>query len=298
MLIENNIDGIVFGIQHFSIDDGPGIRTSIFLKGCNMNCLWCHNPESISPAIQTLYNSDKCSLCGECAKISPDNHIIKNGKHTYNRNNDRNQIKCANACPYNALAISGNKTDSDEIINAILSDKRYYDISGGGATFSGGEPLFQFDFLKRLLIKCKQNNIHTAIETNGSMPFALYNEILSFVDLFLFDYKITDDTMHKRFTGISNKLIISNLEKLKLLGAKIILRCPIIPSINDNSEHFKAIAKLSQNTLGFEIMPYHNLGRAKAKQLNINYNEYHTPSPEDTKNYINIIKDFGGIQYE
>ena len=267
--------GTVFNIQKFSINDGPGIRTTVFLKGCPLNCVWCHNPESKSALPQIFFDAKKCIGCKACAvNCKMGNHIFENNEHTYNRANCTACGECTLECYTNALEKAGKKMTTDEVIKEVLKDKVFYDTSGGGITLSGGEPMMQLDFALGLLKTAKQNNLNTAIETCGFTKEENLIKIAEYTDIFLFDYKLTNCKLHKKYTGVSNELIISNLKKLDEIGAKIILRCPIIPKINDTDEHFDGIAKIAnslKNIIEINIEPYHPLGSSKSKLLDIEY---------------------------
>ena len=265
--------GIIVDIQRFSIHDGPGIRTTIFLKGCPLYCIWCHNPEAISRKPQLSFNSEKCKNCFECIRVCPSSaHYQINGVHNVYYHKCNLAKYCVDSCPNNALKIIGRYIKTSEIINIILRDVDYYKNSGGGITISGGEPMLQYEFTKSILIEAKKNSIHTALDTSGYASTNKYIKIKEYVDLFLFDYKETDAIKHKQYTGVDNNLILKNLDTLYKLGAKIILRCPIIPSINDTYSHFEGICKLHKkypNIISIHIMPYHNMGFDKAKQAGI-----------------------------
>ncbi len=267
--------GIVFNIQKFSVNDGPGIRTTVFMKGCPLSCIWCHNPESKKLNAELMYSEDKCVMCRKCAHVCPkDVHVFANGKHILARENCIGCGKCEEECLYEAIEIAGKEKSVDEVIDEVLKDKIFYETSNGGITLSGGEPLLQYDFSLELLKRAKTEGIHTAIETCGYASEEKLIEIASFVDLFLFDYKITDAQQHKKYTGVSNEKIISNLKLLNSLGKQIILRCPIIPGINDTDEHFSAIANLANelnSVLEVNIEPYHPLGKSKAEKLGKEY---------------------------
>jgi len=263
--------GIIFGLQHFSVDDGPGIRTAVFLKGCNLHCPWCHNPESIEGMPELLYRSGRCVSCGYCGNICPNGvHRVKFGKHVVSANGCDVCGECTDVCRNRALEIVGRRISSREIVEQAKRDLRYYNISGGGLTITGGEPMYQCEFALDIAELAQQEGIDVVLETNGIAPFEDYQKLLPSVNLFLIDYKLTDPRQHRRLTGVSNTLVLENIRKLYAVGAKIVLRCPIIPSVNDNDEHFAAIAALTQEhsgILGFELMPYHKLGVTKAGAL-------------------------------
>jgi pyruvate formate lyase activating enzyme len=264
--------GIIFNIQSFCIHDGPGIRSTVFLKGCQYDCLWCHNPEGISGKRQLSFVQSKCILCGECVKICSEAHILENGKHIIHRDALPDELldKSASVCLAKALTIVGSEVTAGEVLSQVKRDRRYYDESGGGVTISGGEPTRQKVFLAALLKLLTNEGIHTALETNGHCEYAYYESILPYVRLFLIDYKETDPSKHRDFTQADNKPVIENIKKLHDADARIVLRCPIIPGLNDRDDHFEGIAKMTKEypaLLGVEILPYHKLAEAKADRL-------------------------------
>ena len=275
VISENIITGKVFNIQHFSIHDGPGIRTTVFMKGCPLSCVWCHNPESIKKHTELSYNSEKCSGCGACLKICENKgHVFntdENGdllSHALNRENCMICGKCAGVCYYNSLELIGKDYTADEVIKDVMRDGVFYETSGGGITLSGGEPMYQFDFTLELLKKSKINGLHTCIETSGFASPEQFERIIPYIDLFLYDYKYDYrlPEKHKEYCGVSNEVIMKNLKLLNDSKSKIILRCPIIPGINDNSEHFKSIAETAEKYDGItevDLEPYHPLGISK-----------------------------------
>ena len=259
-------EGMVFDIQRTSLNDGPGLRTTVFLKGCPLSCVWCHNPESQNPKPEIMFDYEKCVGCGKCVSVCT-HHIMENEVHLFNREGCTVCGKCVDVCCKNALEIKGRYYTVDEIVREVIRDKAYYDKSGGGVTFSGGEPLSQPLFLKELLKECHSNNIHTAVETSGYTSKTRLDELLQYVDLFLWDYKVTDDA--KKYIGVDNDIILNNLDYVLGKGARVRLRCPIIPGINDNKNHLKAISGLSHKYRfdGIDILPYHNMGVYKSKKL-------------------------------
>jgi glycyl-radical enzyme activating protein len=265
------IIGTVFEIQRFSIHDGPGIRTTVFLKGCPLRCLWCHNPESQERGTEIFFSAEKCIGCRYCQETCPrGNHQFQDGMHIYHRDNCTGCGQCTEQCYSEALEVVGRPASVDEVIDKVIKDLPFYSNSGGGMTLSGGEPMQQFEFTRALLREARQRGIHTCIETSGCAPFSHYREIVPLVDLFLFDIKETDPARHVQYTGVSNQLILQNLSGLDQAGANIILRCPIIPGLNDRLEHFQAVAALAgtmQHVLEIHVLPYHPLGESKNSRL-------------------------------
>ena len=266
--------GLVMNISRFCTDDGPGIRTTVFLKGCPLKCIWCHNPESQGAALEIMYNSSKCILCGQCAKVCEKGCHVLNGKHLFERNNCIQCQKCVSACPSEALSIVGKVLSVDEVYLELAKDKQFYDASGGGITVSGGEPLFQSGFTAALLEKCKKNGIHTAIETSGFASEDSFKKVIKYCDLVLFDIKETDPDRHLSLTGMPLSPIMKNLFYLNEIGVPFILRVPIIPTVNDRKEHLLKVRDLSKslaNCLEAQIMPYHSFGEYKYSCLGKEY---------------------------
>lgn len=285
----NHHTGLISDIQRFSLHDGPGIRTTVFLKGCPLNCKWCHNPETQISKPQLSFSADKCLNCFKCVEVCPTGaHYIKDEQHKVNFSTCELSGECVSVCPNDALKIIGKENSVNETLETVLRDKEYYKNSGGGLTISGGEPMNQFSFTRDLLQLAKLNGIHTILETCGFAPKNRYLEIIHLVDLFLYDYKETDPVKHKEFTGVDSKVIIDNLKMLHNNGAKVILRCPIIPSVNDRDDHFEGIAELvSQlpNLISVELMAYHDIGRDKAVKVGRDNEYYHIENAtEEMKN--------------
>jgi len=267
--------GRIFDIQRFSTHDGPGIRTTVFLKGCPLRCLWCHNPEGLSPDPQLSFSPEKCIGCGNCVALCP-NHVHRlepSGEgvvHVLNRERCRLCGTCANACVAGATEIVGRNVAVAEVMGEVLADRAFYGFSGGGLTLSGGEPMLQFDFSEALLRAAKGQGLHCCVETSGFAPRRHFESLLGLVDLFLYDYKETDPERHIEYTGVPNDLILENLRGLHAWGAQIALRCPIIPGLNDHEDHFAGIAALARqmpNLERIELVPYHPLGRGKIERL-------------------------------
>lgn len=252
------MNGKIFDIQRFSIYDGPGIRTNVFFKGCNLRCLWCHNPESQHAEKQLMFYENKCVGCGQCAEIC-------------NKTFTKSCIacgKCSEICTHGARKISGELISSDEVVETVIRDIEYYRTSGGGVTLSGGEPLLQADFAAEILKKCRENGIHTAIETAADVPWKNFEAILSFTDLVLCDIKAIDEKNHIRCTGVSNRRILENAEKLKKSPVKVIFRTPVVSGYNDCE--IEEIAEFC-SPCEYELLAYHDTGCGKYAALNIPY---------------------------
>lgn len=263
------MNGTIFNIQRFCINDGPGIRTTVFLKGCPLKCIWCHNPESQAREPEIMFYKDKCTKCGSCVNVTV---------------NDSDFV-----CINDAKEICGKEISSDEVIKEVLKDEIFYQNSGGGITISGGEPFYQFDFSLELVKKAKENGLHTAIETCGFVKNSNLKKIAEFVDLFLYDYKETNSEKHKNFTGVDNTVIIDNLSFLNNINKDVILRCPIIKGCNDRREHFEGIAEIAnryKNILHIEIEPYHSLGEDKYSALGKNVQKFSVANEEEKKEYL------------
>lgn len=261
--------GRVFDIQRFAIHDGPGIRTTVFLQGCPLRCVWCHNPEGQPIGTLLSFQPDRCVGCGWCVEACPRHaHEFDSitGEHILAR--DRCVVcgRCVEQCYSQALELVGGFRSVDEAMAEVLEDVPFYRTSGGGLTLSGGEPLLQIDFAAALLRAAREHRIHCAVETCGAVPFSHFERVLSLVELFLFDVKDTSPEHHRRFTGADNAPILANLRRLYAADAAIRLRLPLIPRHNDRDDHFDGIAALVHEMPGLkgvEIMPYHRLGTSK-----------------------------------
>lgn len=261
-------DGLVFDIKKFSLHDGPGIRTTVFLKGCGLRCWWCHNPESQHPRSELLLNPERCIACGACAEVCPEGAIAPD------RITDRARCTacgaCVDACYAEARAIVGRTMTVEDVLAGILRDQPFYDQSAGGVTFSGGEPLLQPDFLAALLAVCHAHGLHTTVDTCGHVSTAALDRVREHVDLFLYDLKIMDEARHRQFTGASNTLLLHNLRHLAAHGHRIIVRIPIIPGITDDEANLEGIAAFLQPLNSIEridILAYHRVGGDKYARL-------------------------------
>jgi pyruvate formate lyase activating enzyme len=267
--------GVIFDIQRFSIHDGPGIRTTVFLKGCKLQCSWCHNPESIEayPEIQMV--TFRCIGCGKCVDVCPFNARKKiNGKIVYSRELCQRCGKCTDVCYAGATVWVGKIMTVKSIIDEVERDHVFYNRSGGGVTFSGGEPMLQKNFLKKLLEECKMRDIHTAVDTSGFIPWQSFKEMIDLVDLYLYDIKLIDEEKHRKFTGVSNNIILKNLYNLVNNHANIIIRIPVVRGVNDSIEEMEKIAMFIKNLNGVEcteLLNFHQLGSGKYKSLGKEY---------------------------
>jgi len=289
--------GLIFDIKRYAIHDGPGIRTTVFFKGCPLSCWWCHNPEGKSFSLELMIWPDRCIGCQTCVEVCPNSAVlVVNGSIVTDRDRCKVCGTCAEKCPANAREIVGKRISVDELIKEIRKDVLFYEESGGGVTVSGGEPLAQPEFLHEFLRACKKEDIHIALDTSGYAETGVLLKISKNVDLFLYDLKIMDDKKHKLYTGVSNELILKNLRELSLLGKKVFVRFPLIPGVNDDEENLHAAGKFIsglRNVEEIDILPYHKLGVEKAKRLGKKVKTFDKPSNETLERAIKKLKSFG-----
>jgi pyruvate formate lyase activating enzyme len=293
------IAGTVFDVKKFSIHDGPGIRTTVFLKGCPLSCWWCHNPESQARARELVFHENRCIHCGTCEAICLQQAISSNGDVMVT-DGERCTLcgDCVEVCYAEAREIVGQEMTVAQVMAEIERDIVFYDESGGGVTFSGGEPLLQRDFLLALLRACQEKEIHTALDTCGFARWETLDSMRGYVDLFLYDLKLMDDARHRKFTGVSNQVILQNLQALSRRGHDIVLRVPIIPGINDDDENIhqlSAFAAALPHLNRIDILPYHQTGAEKYHRLNKAYglSEVRPPSEGRIIEIVEMIRGFG-----
>lgn len=274
--------GIVFDIQRGALHDGPGIRSVVFLKGCPMKCSWCCNPESQSPNIQLRYRSALCRHCGECARVCPQ-HCINAGSGDLKIDFEKCEAcgRCVKKCFTHALSLAGMEMTVDDVMEQVYADKRYYDVSGGGLTLSGGDALMQYDFALALLMAAREAGINTCLENEGCTGGERLSRILKWVDHLYWDYKLTDPESHILHTGISNEVVLDSLHTASSANVPVTLRCPVIPSLNDNEEHLHAIVTLQKryrNIKAVHLLPYHAYGNIKYSEIGLACRCEHMPS--------------------
>lgn len=264
-------NGVIFDIKKYAIHDGPGIRTTVFFKGCPLACRWCHNPEGISAATHRVYRQGRCIRCDECFQLCPQKAMTRTAQEIiWDPAKCGLCQTCAERCPSGAVEFVGHKVTVDDVIRQIETDTAFYDQSGGGVTLSGGEPLMQPEFLIELLEACGDLDLHRAVDTTGFAQAALLLQVAQKTDLFLYDLKIMDAGKHRDFTGVSNQLILDNLKLLSDNKARIQVRIPIIPGINDDAENIHRTADFVSALPGVEhisILPFHNSARGKYGRL-------------------------------
>ena len=283
-----DIRGLIFNIMRFAVHDGPGIRTAVFFKGCPLRCAWCHNPESISPQSEIMLRPERCVHCGACVHACPQQGISASAVPLPVQDPARCTRcgACAEACPAEARALIGREASVGEAIAEVLRDRVFYEQSGGGVTFSGGEPTHQPDFLHALLAAAKGEGLHTVVDTCGHAPWVVFKRVAPLVDLFLFDIKIIDPEKHQRHVGVSNDLILENLERLAGNGAALRVRMPLIPGVNDAVED---ASRLGQKLAALKrvpevhLLPYHKSGAEKYARLGRTYGLSAMQAPEAAK---------------
>lgn len=264
--------GIISNIQRMSINDGPGIRTTIFFKGCNMRCIWCHNPETFKLAPELQWIEENCTGCFKCVENCPANALLENNsKPDFDFEKCSLCENCFYSCPQNAIEIVGRYYSVEEILDIISEDEIFYKTSGGGITVSGGEAMMQISFLEDLMKKIKNADYHLAIETNASSDWQSFEKIIPFTDLFLVDLKLFDSVKHKTFTGIGNERILENIKQLNKFDKPIILRTPVIPTITDEEDikNIAALAASLKNVIEYELLKFHPLGNSKYNSLGL-----------------------------
>lgn len=290
--------GLIFDIQRFSLHDGPGIRTIIFLKGCPLHCSWCANPESQLPHPEIIYNEEICIQCGTCIDVCPHRAVVKkNNQIVMIRSLCQHCGNCSQNCPTKAMQLKGEKMSIDQIINIVEKDKEFYKTSRGGVTISGGEPLFQANFLKKLLEECHIRGLHTVVETAGFASWSSIKAIIPYTDIFFYDLKIMNNDKHLQYTGVQNDLILNNLTKLQKETNQIVIRIPVIPGINDDDENVSLLTNFLKKIRfkKIDLLPYHFYGEKKYKMLGRSYalNFLEKPTKNAISQYRNRLRKHG-----
>ncbi len=292
---DNRIAGRVFNIQRFSTHDGPGIRTTVFMKGCNLRCRWCHNPESYRPEPQIQYFADKCVHCGSCEAVCPRDVRIVDGARI---GVERCVLcrRCEEACLTGALKLAGELLDVEELAALLERDRPYYDNSGGGVTCSGGEPLLQYRFVAALFEALQKRGIRTALDTAGNVPYAGFEAVLPHTDLVLLDLKCMDDATHRRYTGVSNGLILENAARLMRDGVPMHIRIPVIAGVNDsmeNARRTRAFIGDARCVREVRLLPYHAMGVGKAASVGVPMETFEKPDETRMAALRAVFSDIG-----
>lgn len=290
------MNGIITEIQHASVHDGPGLRSVVFLKGCQMRCFWCHNPETISASPQLFFDESKCMGCGRCLGFC-EAHKLSNGRHRIERAFCTSCFRCVETCFTGALSVCGRVVSVDEVMRDLAEDIPFYGESGGGVTVSGGEPLLQPEFCAELFQLLHREGVSCAVDTCGCVPWSAFETVLPVTDLFLYDLKEIDPETHRRATGVSNSRILENLRKLDATGKPIEIRMPIIPGINNSDaaitgagRFLAGLAHLS----GIRLLPYHSLAhdRYRAVDHPDTLPDVPSPAPAEMEHIAGILKSF------
>jgi len=281
------LTGTIFDIRKYSVHDGPGIRTTVFLKGCPLNCWWCHNPESQSPAPEPMLRPNLCIACDVCIAVCAEQAITRVGQQlTWDAQRCTRCGTCAEACLAGAREMAGRAYDVAEVLAEVERDRLFYEESGGGVSFSGGEPLLQWRFLGELLRACRRLELHTALDTSGFASWEVFEHILPATDLVLFDIKHTDPQQHHKVTGVPLAPILHNLRRLAERGVPVWLRVPLVPGVNDDEPNLRRLGELAAampNIRRVNLLPYHNTARGKYAHLGRPYRLPATPAPDSAQ---------------
>ena len=267
---------LISNIQNYSTKDGPGIRTTVFFTGCNLKCIWCSNPELIEPRIKVMYFENRCRRCGKCAETAVNNSIILTESGCeIDREKCTNIEECMEVCSYEAYEKSGYEISAQDLYNKLIRDKIFFEQSGGGVTFSGGEAGLQYEFLSEIGAELQKDNIHTALDTAGLITWEKLQKAINSMNMVLFDIKAYDSGLHRKYTGAGNELILENIKKTAAKNKELIIRMVIVPGMNDNMEDIKKrisfIKELGSAVKQIDILKYHNLGEGKYKSLGMIY---------------------------
>jgi glycyl-radical enzyme activating protein len=291
----------VFDIQRFSVQDGPGIRTTVFFKGCPLNCLWCSNPESQNPIPELLYFETRCTHCYQCINACPSGAIIKveDSRLSIDRKRCIGCGACVKECLFDARSISGMEMTVDEVFHIIEKDASYYRNSDGGVTVSGGEPTCQPESLIELLIKCREIGIHTCLDTCGFATWDILKKVIKYVDLLLMDNKHMDSATHRKLTGVGNELILENTAKVAEQGLPVIIRVPLIPGLNDSDENIDQLGKFMKTHAlpRVDLLPYHRFSLSKYQALGKVYRlgDLESPNADEVRRVANTLESHGRV---
>jgi pyruvate formate lyase activating enzyme len=264
------VQGLVSRIQRFSTGDGPGIRSTVFLKGCNLACAWCHNPELMARENELRFTESNCADCRTCVRVCPNGAWYVNGARAFDPSRCEVCGTCAASCSYDAVGTVARWTEAAEVVDTLLRDRAYYRNSGGGITVSGGEPLLQPSFVREVFAGARAAGVHTALDTAGCVAWRHFEELLDMTDLVLLDVKSMDSEVHRRWTGVPNELILENARRLARADVDVIVRIPVVPTVNDDAENLRRTAELLSGfprLRGVELIPYHELGVDKVHVL-------------------------------
>jgi pyruvate formate lyase activating enzyme len=302
-----SLSGYVFNTQRFSIHDGPGIRTTVFFKGCSLRCFWCHNPEGLRMKPEIQFYASRCIGCGECVVVCPEDaqELHPDGTRVFHRDRCKTCGKCVETCFAEGLQLIGREMTAEQVVAEVLLDRVFYETSGGGVTLSGGEPMLQHEFARAILRGCKDEGLHTAVETTTNCKWDLIEGILPVTDLFMVDIKHLDDQKHREATGVSNRLILQNIRKLSATGKPIIFRVPVVPTVNDTPEEIGAIANFVRELsaaradqgagVSLELLTFHRLASDKYKSLGMDYRaaSLEVPPKEKMSELVDAAREFG-----
>lgn len=282
---ESTVTGTITDIQHFSVHDGPGIRTTVFTKGCNLRCFWCHNPETQATDLELQYYPDRCIACGKCVEVCPESaHAMVDGLHAFDRARCTACGACTDVCYSRALVMAGARRSAADVVEVVLRDRAFYETSGGGVTISGGEPLLQPAFTRAVLTGCRAEGIHTAVETAANVSWSRIQEILPVTDLVMMDVKSMDGDVHRKATGVPNARILENARRLADYGVPLIVRTPVVPGVNDDEESIRAIADFTsglRSLVRYELLRFHAMAGSKYAALGLPFHAGGITPPSD-----------------